>query len=67
MNAFNNFINQFPEYNPADLAALSTNPSENRDTEKLEKESLKEVLNDPAVQGALKLLADKWRGLLESF
>lgn len=59
MDAFNNFINQFPEYNPADLAALSENPSENRDTEKLEKESLKEVLNDPAVQGALKLLADK--------
>lgn len=49
MDSFNNFINQFPEYNPADLAALSTNPSENRDTEKLEKESLKEVLNDPAV------------------
>lgn len=59
MDAFNNFINQFPEYNPADLAALSINPSENRDTEKLEKESLKEVLNNPAVQGALKLLADK--------
>ena len=59
MDSFNNFINQFPEYNPADLAALSTNPSENRDTEKLEKESLKEVLNKPAVQGALKLLADK--------
>lgn len=59
MDAFNNFINQFSEYNPADLAALSTNSSENRDTEKLEKESLKEVLNDPAVQGALKLLADK--------
>lgn len=59
MDSFNNFINQFPEYNPADLAALSTNPSENRDTEKLEKESLKEVLNNPAVQGALKLLADK--------
>ncbi|WP_283618322.1 hypothetical protein [Ligilactobacillus hohenheimensis] len=59
MDAFNNFINQFPEYNPADLAALSINPSKNRDTEKLEKESLKEVLNNPAVQGALKLLADK--------
>lgn len=59
MDAFNNFINRFPEYNPADLAALSTNPSENRNTEKLEKESLKEVLNNPAVQGALKLLAGK--------
>lgn len=59
MDTFNNFINQFPEYNPADLVALSENPSENRDTEKLEKKSLKEVLNNPAVQGALKLLADK--------
>ena len=59
MDAFNNFINQFPEYNPADLAALSTNPSDNRDTKKLEKESLKKVLNNPAVQGALKLLAGK--------
>lgn len=59
MDAFNNFINRFPGYNPADLAALSTNPSENRDTEKLEKESLKKVLNNPAVQGALKLLAGK--------
>ena len=59
MYAFNNFINRFPEYNPADLATLSTNPSENRDTEKLEKESLKKVLNNPAVQRALKLLADK--------
>lgn len=59
MDAFNNFINHFPEYNPADLAALSTNPSDNRDTKKLEKESLKKVLNNPAVQGALKLLAGK--------
>lgn len=57
--AFKEFINQFPAYNPADLTALSEDPSKNRDTKKLERESLEEVLNDPAVRGALKLLAEK--------
>lgn len=57
--AFKEFINQFPAYNPADLAALSEDPHKNRDTKKLERESLEKVLNDPAVRGALRLLAKK--------
>lgn len=59
IKAFNEFNNQFPVYNPADLAALSEDPRKNRDTKKLERESLEEVLNNSAVRETLRLLAKK--------